>query len=199
MKSGHPNLSRWQYVSSAWGGTNSTALIDCDVGDRPFQIVVWFVIWRRNQLPTYFLIARLANMFGTLSWVVHVTYYDREQAYHYLLQQTPGDIRLGNIIKGINSFQRRSSCWSLHWVAVATSIWHIWAKRNLRFKKKLSQPAESIRLQFIRDINLIYDMSKFKKPHKSRLEELAHHRWSFLTLLTLSLFLCYSCCKTLLT
>lgn len=54
------------------------------------------------------------------------------------------DIRLGDVIEGAKRLTKRSPCWGLHWVGIATMIWHIWLERNRRWKQHEELPNKAL-------------------------------------------------------
>lgn len=80
------------------------------------------------------------------------------------------DLRIGDIMEGIDKFSQGSPCWGLPWVATSAFVWHIWGKRNRRYKEDVRQPPMVVGKNFIRDENDLFLSWWFLR---SRLEEQA--------------------------
>lgn len=55
--------------------------------------------------------------------------------------------------------------------------WHLWNECNRRFKEGETHSVEVVAHEFLRDVNLLFDLGKFKTPYKFRLEGEAVNAW----------------------
>lgn len=97
------------------------------------------------------------------------------------------DMRIGDLIDANESFHEKSSCWGQHWVALSTFIWQIWSERNHRYKDGDLKPIKVIATLFVRDVELLFDVRRFRETYRSRLEDFAVNTWKRSSELTMGL------------
>lgn len=61
------------------------------------------------------------------------------------------NLRIEDLIDGIEGFKKKSSCWGLHWIVLSTFVWHVWSERNRCYKEGETKPANNVASLFVRD------------------------------------------------
>lgn len=55
--------------------------------------------------------------------------------------------------------------------------WHLWGEQNKHFKENVARPAEVVAREFFTYLDVFFNPSIFKEPHKSRLKGLEVEKW----------------------
>lgn len=94
------------------------------------------------------------------------------------MQMRDGDIKIGDLIEEVESFQKKTACWGYHRLGIAAFMWHLWGERNQRFKEAEYKLARVVATSFIQNFYTLFVESKYKAPCRLRLEREAVEHWT---------------------